>query len=134
MIACLTFVCLVASAAADEPKSDLDRLQGTWDLVTYRFKGKEPLRVDGKERSISGGRIRISGDKYIPMPTPRLPEVRHTLKLDEGRKQYDLIIDGVVCKGLYRIEGDTWEVCQGEPGGDRPTEFRARHGDKQIIK
>ena len=39
----------------------------------------------------------------------------------------------LVSRGIYRLEGDTLELCQAFPDESRPTEFATRKGDTRLL-
>jgi uncharacterized protein (TIGR03067 family) len=113
-----------AAEPADEPKKDLDKLQGEWVMAA--------LEVDGKavpDEKIRGTTLTIRGDKYIVSVKDTKHEV--TIKLDPSQKPtaIDMFFpDGPnlpkVGKGIYKLDGDMFVLCRAQaPDRDRPTEF-----------
>src|SRR4051794_27951579 len=121
---------VVASGSlADEPAvtGDLARLQGQWSArlgpkrvpMTVTIKGTAAsmtiATADGQEHE-SKGEIRIDEDAR---PFKTLDWVKFT-KPDGEPAPENL--------GIYKFEGDSITICNGGPGRDRPSEFRAGVG------
>ncbi len=119
---------IVAPApAADEPKGDLARLQGSW-------KGKVG---PGKDIPVT---VTIKGNAVelvIPRPDGDEARVKGEIKLDEKASPKTLDWVNFVAPngddlpanlGLYKFEGETWVVCSGGPGKERPSKFEAGEG------
>jgi uncharacterized protein (TIGR03067 family) len=109
---------------ADEPKTDLDRLQGTWVMAS--------LEVDGKlvpEEKIKGTTLTIKGDKYIVKVKDKTHEVSFKLDAKQNPRHMDMYFpDGKdapkLAKGIYELKGDTLRICRAQPTGeDRPRDF-----------
>lgn len=120
------------TAAADAPKGDLAKFQGKWSAMVgpdkniplvVVFKGNTAslkLTVDGEERAFEG-----------------------EIKLDENAKPHKTI-DWVKFKrpngedapenlGIYAFDGKDLKICNGGPGNERPTEFKAGDDHPRLI-
>ena len=119
----------LALAAADDKaaaKGDLAKLQGKW--TTQIGPEKEiNLTVTFADHKVTASGARPQGDKF---------EVRGEVRLDENakpRKTIDWVKfvdpDGNTIAdnlGIYEFtDADTVRICNGGPGKDRPTEFKA---------
>ncbi len=131
MRASLFALCLftvVAAPAADNALSgDLARLQGRWSAQAGPQRNiAVELEIEGRQ-----ARVRITTPKGLKF------HVRGAIKIDESAVPRAL--DWVDFNGLddqelpdilaiYRLEGDTFQVCNGGPNNDRPTEFKPGDG------
>lgn len=119
----------------DLPRSDLDKYQGTWILVSEEFEGKtvsaEDLADDSKRLSctVRGDQVRYSSNGK---------DRSATVKLDPSKtpRTYDLVRDDglVSLKGIYAWDGERIKICAADDRGDRPTEFRTRPGSKNRVR
>jgi RNA polymerase sigma factor (sigma-70 family) len=124
-------------------EDDLAKFQGRWKLAKV-----EPAKGDTFNRSTDVSWI-IEGRSLVTMVGGK--EVgRSELILGgaEAAKTIDLIKEQVegprtTERGLYRLDGDSLEVCIGRPDGPRPAEFKPNdsgpfpalyHFDKQPPK
>jgi RNA polymerase sigma factor (sigma-70 family) len=108
------------------PKTDLDRLQGVWSVVSIE-QGGEPAElekavfmVDGKRACCQAGDSEIQGGLYLDATrTPRT---------------YDLAMSTRTIEGIYALEGDTLRLCY-ELGADpkRPGSFITEKGSLQVL-
>jgi uncharacterized protein (TIGR03067 family) len=117
------------SAAPDKPpkkkpvKTDAEKLQGTWKLVTIENNGKTGPAPANTQILFQGKKFIIkNGDKV---------RVESTFTLDPAKKPKT--IDFQISKGpgrdktlygIYDLDGDKLKLClnEGQRGG-RPTEF-----------
>lgn len=126
---CLPMILTAVSLAADQPKADLDMIQGTWDVSRTEVNGK-PIRA------LFPIRVTFDGDKLLATVGKRPPEPKGTFKLDPGQnpKAYDVRTpEGLEVPGIYVLEGDTLKVCLGTPGGDRPASFTTDPDDGRTL-
>jgi uncharacterized protein (TIGR03067 family) len=107
-------------------KSDLERLQGDWNIAA--------LEMEGRNSPSMGAKILVKGDRFVSIGMGATYEGR--LHVDTGRnpKQIDLIFEsgpekGNTAYGIYHIEDDdTWKICFTTHGTNRPQMFSTRPG------
>jgi uncharacterized protein (TIGR03067 family) len=115
--------------AADKPaRSDKEKIQGTWVLVSGENGGKPVSPEAAKNMSVV-----FAGDKLTMKNKDRTTKA--TFKLNPGKKpkEIDVDFDGKVGKGIYELEGDTLKVAHGELGDARPKAFPSEKGSKLTV-
>jgi uncharacterized protein (TIGR03067 family) len=119
---------------ADEPglKGDLARLQGQWTatfgpqniVVVVTIKGTDATLTltlpDGQSRE-SKGAIKIDENAQ---PHKTLDWVNFTTRRGEPAPPN---------LGIYKLSGDSITICNGGPGNERPTEFKAGEGGRPQL-
>ena len=120
-------------APAPAPKTDLDRLQGTWNLVAA-FQDGKPLPADKVKQTT----IVFKGDTFrFPGSAEYATSKEGTIKLDENKtpKEMDAIsTENEVMLGIYRVEENGYKVCFATAGKPRPTEFSSTLGSGYILQ
>ena len=120
-------------APAPAPKTDLDRLQGTWNLVAA-FQDGKPLPADKVKQTT----IVFKGDTFrFPDLAEYATSKAGTIKLDETKtpKQMDAIsTENEVMLGIYALDAGGYRVCFAPAGKPRPTEFSSTPGSGQILQ
>jgi len=115
------------------PKTDLDRLQGTWNLVAA-FQDGKPLPADKVKQTT----IVFKGDTFrFPGSAEYATSKEGTIKLDENKtpKEMDAIsTEKEVMFGIYRVEENGYKVCFAQAGKPRPTEFSSTAGSGYILQ
>jgi len=112
-------------------KTDLEKLQGTWNIVT--------LEMEGQKYPPGGSQITIKGDRFISLNMGA--EYEGTVSVDAGKtpRAFDLNFDkgpekGNQSLGIYELDGDTWKICLGLTGKSRPTQFAALPGTGHALE
>jgi uncharacterized protein (TIGR03067 family) len=130
--------------AADTPKEDpakreLEKFQGTWNLVGVEKDGKKSFPKEGEK---VGVRVEIKGDKYTLTAEmgKEKSSAEGTFKFDATPtpKTLDFKYEGFGRKtpveGLYEVDGDSLKLCfqisEGEP---RPKEFVTKEGSGRVL-
>jgi uncharacterized protein (TIGR03067 family) len=107
-------------------KSDLDKLQGAWDIVALESDGnKLPATM------FSGAQIVIQGDEFESLGMGAV--YRGNVKLDSAKKpkHFDIVITeghakGMTNLGIYELDGATWKLCLDTTGKSRPKAFATK--------
>jgi uncharacterized protein (TIGR03067 family) len=125
--ASLAWTTAVVGAEAISPDSDLGRLQGRW---TARAGAKQQVRVvlavqgrqvDASIATPQGIRFQVHGEVKVDETTSprRLDWVKFT-----GADQQEF----PEIPAIYKLDRDTFIVCNGGLHGPRPTEFKSGDG------
>ena len=120
-------------ATAKTPKTDLDRLQGTWNLVSAIQDGNALPEDKVKQTTIV-----FKGDTFrFPGSAEYATSKAGTIKLDETKtpKEMDAIsTEKEVMLGIYALEENGYKVCFAPAGKPRPTEFTSTPRSGQILQ
>jgi len=114
---------------AGQGKAEKHQLQGKWVITAGTKDGKDlPANLVGKITAT------FDGDKVM-FQAEEAPPKTGTFKLDDKAKprQIDIIVEGETMHSIYEVEGDTLRFCHTEPGGARPTEFKAEAGSPNAT-
>lgn len=128
--------CLWQVVAADKG-TDLDKLQGKWEVVELVEDGKVVPRGAIEEWLPSGGKFEIEENAVVFVsPHDGKKHVR-LFALDQTQNPKGIELqtksrtDAV---GIYRIDGDQVVLCLIDPtDGDRPQEFKSRASSNRIL-
>ncbi len=119
--------------AADDPKDELKKLEGTWTMVSGEKDGK-PVA----EQTIKAAKLVIKGDQHDVKIGDE--GYKGTHKIDPSKKpktidatDTDGPFKGKTVHGIYELDGDTFKVCFAKPGEDRPKEFSTKSGTGHIL-
>jgi len=119
---------------ADKPKTDHDRLQGTWEFVSYTHGGKTHQKQDLHEKGGQPVTLTFDGDTTLSANLDaagkEIVEAKGNFRIDATRqpKEIDLMgEDGKrkwAASGIYEVDGDTLQLCWPEgPTDERPTKL-----------
>jgi uncharacterized protein (TIGR03067 family) len=125
--------CNRQAQAPAAPKTDLDRFQGTWYLVSAMEDGNVLPQDKVKQTTIV-----IKGDTFrFPGSTEDATSKAGTIKLDETKtpKEIDTIsTEKEVMLGIYRMEENGYKVCFAPAGKPRPTAMGSSPGSGYILQ
>ncbi len=124
--------------AAQEAKTDLDKLQGTWRAVSLEAQGqKAPAEaIEAAELTLT-----ITGDKYVEKQKGETSE-EGTLKFhpDKNPRQLDIHIGTGKDKGktqlaIYKIDGDAFTVAIAPAESkERPESFTTKADTPYAVQ
>jgi uncharacterized protein (TIGR03067 family) len=122
------FLALTLSNPAVFAPSDLDRLQGTWEIVSAVRNG-EALKLHDQRLVYSGNEVTIYYEGRVTF--------KAKVKLDETStpRTEDLSFDKrATYHYIYKIEGDKLTTSKGPSTGlERPKAFRSMPGEKTWL-
>jgi len=108
--------------------TDLDRLQGTWNVVSLESDGQKMPAT-----AFSGARIVVNGREFKSLGMGATYE--GTLEVDAAStpKAFDLLFtaghaEGHRNLGIYQLDGDIWTICLATRGNKRPKKFETKAG------
>jgi len=116
---------------------DLEKLQGTWQLVSGVVDGKKLPDKEVKNTQI------IIKDNTFVLPNASgvgtSPKGTFIINPNSDPKQVDSTATdgpnvGKVSLGIYEFEGDSQKTCFGTPGGARPTELSSKPSSGNILQ
>jgi uncharacterized protein (TIGR03067 family) len=112
----------------DAAKRDVQKLQGTWTVVSAEREGQPLDRIKGNKLTLKGDRFTIK---------TKTVELTGTFRLDPAKKpkamdwmhEADALRDKT-WQSIYLLEGGSLKICYAEAdsGKDRPTEFATTEG------
>jgi uncharacterized protein (TIGR03067 family) len=124
---------LLLAACNRQPNTDLDRFQGTWNLVSATQDGNILPQDKVKQTTIV-----FKGDTFrFPGLSEYATSKAGTIKLDETTKpkQMDAIsTDNEVMLGIYVLQENGYKVCFAPAGKPRPTEFISTPDNGYILQ
>jgi uncharacterized protein (TIGR03067 family) len=129
----LLVACNRQQPTAAAPKTDLDRFQGTWNLVAAVQDGNVLPQDKVKDEKIV-----FQGDtfRFVGLADDATSK-EGTIKLDENKtpKEMDAISkEKEVMLGIYRMDENAYKVCFAPAGKPRPTDFRSEAGSGYILQ
>ena len=127
---------VLGDGAIDLIKKDLERFQGTWQLVSAESNGEKApedrvnqirVKITGNKHTVTFGDQVIAHDvrfEIDPAATPK--KVTDTLENgpEKGKKVF----------GIYRLEGDTLTSCVAAIGKERPEGFVSKPGSGHTLR
>jgi RNA polymerase sigma-70 factor (ECF subfamily) len=117
----------------DAVKDELKRLEGTWHMVACEEGGQPLPQVNPADF------FDFTGTKFHFKSGLRRVGGTFTIDPSKNPKWMDQIYDygggeQKVFKGIYDLKGDKLRLFMGLPGGERPTEFKTKEGEKLWLR
>ena len=135
----LAIGCLLLKAAslfADEKdKKDLDALQGTWKVESFKVAGQDApdelvtettFAIKDKKYTLTvkGEEAETGTFKVDPEKKPKTIDLEIASGNDTGKKQL----------GIYTLKGEMLTLCFGFPGADdRPAKLESTEDSKTLL-
>ncbi len=115
-------------------KSDLEKMQGVWNITT--------LEIDGNklpQSAFPGSRIVVKGDVFESLSMGMVYAGNVTLDVGKNPKHFDIAFTeghakGVINRGIYELKGDTWRFCLNTFGKGRPKTFATKPGSGFALE
>jgi uncharacterized protein (TIGR03067 family) len=115
-------------------RAEIDRLQGTWNVVALEIDGA-PLRdevyrelqvvVKGNAfTTVAMGSVYSGTVTVDPTTSPKRIELHFTQGPEQGRTNL----------AIYTLDGDRWMLCVGFTGRDRPLTFTTEAGSGRALE
>ena len=127
----LAVALLLGAEKKDDAKKDLDKLQGDWTLESGERDGQKIPEEIAKtlKRTVKGNKSKVTRDGET------LAEGTMTLDPAKKPKAIDMKLEGMdqVVQGIYELSGDTFKICYGMPGVERPKEFATKAGSGLTL-
>jgi uncharacterized protein (TIGR03067 family) len=129
-------------ALADKPsgkeadkKTDNEKLQGTWKVVSGESEGKEAPIDELKQATWV-----FKGDKLIVTKATESHESDYKIDPTQKPKTIDVTPrqgpeeeKDKTFPGIYQLDGDTLKLCMNGPDMERPTEFVTKEGTRLML-
>jgi uncharacterized protein (TIGR03067 family) len=121
--------------AADAPKDDLHKLQGTWSLVSAVRDGK-----DVPDDEVNRATLVIQGNTFTLPEDARVatgPSGTFTIDPSRTPRAIDATPSsgpnrGETWLGIYEVMGDLYKIAFAPPGRARPTRYVSEPGSGQL--
>jgi uncharacterized protein (TIGR03067 family) len=113
---------------------EIQKLQGTWRIVSLEVEGAKMEDV-----FVAGSKVMVSGEGFSTVAMGA--GYGGLLAIDATSDPYklDMIFTygphaGARSLGIYRFEGDTWILCLGMAGRERPEDFVTKPGSGHALE
>lgn len=112
----------------------LARLKGSWAIAALEMDGQA---VPGS--SLAGASVEVKGSRFISTGMGAVYEGTLTVRPEASPAEFDLKFTkgpekGNTAYGIYRLEGDQWQICLTTRGSQRPTEFATKPGTGHALE
>jgi len=128
IVAVSSFTTARGEDTAPAPNGDLAKLQGKW---TAQVGPEKQVKIT---LTIKDQNVVLS----FPTPEGDERELKGEIRIDEKAKPHKTIDwvkfvrpdgqDAQENHSIYELDGDSFKLCSGGPGNERPTEFKAGEG------
>ena len=114
----LTAASVMAGDAPRDSGKDLEKLEGTWTIVSVHNQGKKEETTIGTTAVFKGKMVTFTvGDEKDTAE----------FKIDSSKNPgwFDITTGTYKSVGIYQMDGDMLKVCLNQSGKERPTAFKS---------
>ena len=126
-------IVLVTLTSVAKAEKDLDKFQGTWEVVSAARGGEKApaerlkqMEIVIKEKTME---IRIEG-RAVETATIKIDSSKDPKTIDFQAKDR---AENEPSRGIYQFDGDTLKLCLRKRGGKRPTEFATKADERGLV-
>ncbi len=126
-------IVLVTLTSVAKAEKDLDKFQGTWEVVSAARGGEKApaerlkqMQIVIKDKTME---IRIEG-RAVETATIEIDSSKDPKTIDFRPKDR---AENEASRGIYKFEKDTLKLCWRKRGGERPTEFATKAGERGLV-
>jgi len=120
--------------AREAARADLEKLQGTWTLVSMEVEGQAapPKAIEGQSAVYEGDAVTLMDGEtvrrrgIVTLDPTRRPAAINTWDQDGPREDR-------TTPGIYELKGRTLRLCFARPDEKRPDEFTTERGTGYIL-
>ena len=140
-LAIVMLVLASSTTLAEDPRptreaarADLEKLQGTWTLVSMEVEGQAapPKAIEGQSAVYEGDAVTLMDGEtvrrrgIVTLEPTRRPAAINTWDQDGPREDR-------TTPGIYELKGQTLKLCFARPDDRRPDEFATGRGTGYIL-
>jgi uncharacterized protein (TIGR03067 family) len=125
--------------ASDTPNgnpsmNELKKLQGTWRMLTLEMDGA-PMPAS----AVAGAKIIVEGDQFTTSGMGATYKGTMTIDATKTPKTLDMAFTegperGNTSLAIYEVNGDSWKICLGLTGKERPKAFSTAPGSGHALE
>ncbi len=126
----------IAREALPMPRTDEQRLQGVWVVVSASQRGEALDAFAGDRLTCAGGDFALDARRGELRYLFRRGVNSGKWKIDDAAepKALDMVEAGRTLRCVYRLDGDEWQLCVGDPDlSERPTTFLSQPEDRRLV-
>jgi uncharacterized protein (TIGR03067 family) len=115
------------------PKQTPDTLVGKWQVAKWTMCGVEQPPEACKEKAFEFSETKLI---YIWIFDGVADGTEYKLTFNPNAKplQFDAKLGSSAVRGIFRVSGDTAEICWSELGAERPTQFVSKEKNTSCFQ
>jgi uncharacterized protein (TIGR03067 family) len=113
---------------------EIEKLQGTWRIVSLEVEGSKM-----EEALFTGSKVMVAGEAFSTLSMGAGYGGLFAIDATSDPYKLDMIFTygphaGARSLGIYRFDGDTWILCLGMAGRERPEDFVTKPGSGHALE